>query len=536
MADNPNLHDGSQPLSAERVFLVLRRRIGVIVLCVLVAAGAAFGLSELQQKKYTASASLLFRNPGYAEDLFGTTVATQPTDPTREAATNAKLVGLKIVGRLAAQRLDGLSPEEVSDMVSVSAEGESEVVSVSATSSDPAQAQLVANTFARQFIAFRAAADKSKLLQAKQLAEQTYRSLSPEEKSGVRGQALSRGAEKLGILASLQTGNAELVQPASVPTSPSSPKPLRNTVLGAILGLLLGIALAFVFERLNRRLRTPEEAGEVFDLPVIGSIPESDAIDSANAATAGLNLPFMEDEAFRMLRASLRYFSVDSTIRSVLVTSSVSGAGKSTVTWNLARVSAHTTKTIIVETDLRNPALARQHGLRPAPGLAEVLTQQVDLQDAIQSVTVSIGSGSEVERRQLDVITSGALPPNPADLIESQAMSEVLDMLAAEYDLVAIDTPPLGVVSDAFPLLEKVDGVVVVARMGQTTRDEATKLIEQLRRLKAPLLGIIANATKRRKRQDNYGYYASGPSQNGTNGAANGANGAVTAKEPAQKA
>ena len=534
MADIPNLQDGSQPLSAERVFLVLRRRIGVILLCVLVAAGAAFGLSELQQKKYTASASLLFRNPGYAEDLFGTTVATQPTDPTREAATNEKLVGLKIVGRLAAQRLDGLSPEDVSEMVSVSAEGESEVVSVSATSSDPAQAQLVANTFARQFISFRAAADKSKLLQAKQLAEHTYRGLSPEEKSGVRGQALSRGAEKLGILASLQTGNAELVQPASLPTSPSSPKPLRNTILGAILGLLLGIALAFVFERLNRRLRTPEEAGEVFDLPVIGSIPESEAIDSANAASAGLNLPFMEDEAFRMLRASLRYFSVDSKVRSVLVTSSVSGAGKSTVTWNLARVSAHTTKTIIVETDLRNPALARQHGLRPAPGLAEVLTQQVDLQDAIQSVTVSTGGGSEQhERRQLDVITSGALPPNPADLIESQAMSEVLDMLAAEYDLVAIDTPPLGVVSDAFPLLEKVDGVVVVARMGQTTREEATKLIEQLRRLKAPLLGVIANGTKRRKRQDNYGYYASGPPQNGNNGAANGA---VTAKEPAQRA
>jgi succinoglycan biosynthesis transport protein ExoP len=534
MADIPNLHDGSQPLSAERVFLVLRRRIGVIVLCVLVAAGAAFGLSELQQKKYTASASLLFRNPGYAEDLFGTTVATQPTDPTREAATNEKLVGLKIVGRLAAQRLDGLSPEDVSEMVSVSAEGESEVVSVSATSSDPAQAQLVANTFARQFISFRAAADKSKLLQAKQLAEQTYRGLSPEEKSGVRGQALSRGAEKLGILASLQTGNAELVQPAGIPTSPSSPKPLRNTILGAILGLLLGIALAFVFERLNRRLRTPEEAGEAFDLPVIGSIPESDAIDSANAATAGLNLPFIEDEAFRMLRASLRYFSVDSTIRSVLVTSSVSGAGKSTVTWNLARVSAHTTKTIVVETDLRNPALARQHGLRPAPGLAEVLTQQVDLQDAIQSVTVSIGAGEE--RRQLDVITSGALPPNPADLIESQAMSEVLDRLAAEYDLVAIDTPPLGVVSDAFPLLEKVDGVVVVARMGQTTREEATNLIEQLRRLKTPLLGVIANATKRRKRQDNYGYYASGPSENGTNGAANGVNGVNGAKQPAHKA
>jgi receptor protein-tyrosine kinase len=150
-------------------------------------------------------------------------------------------------------------------------------------------------------------------------------------------------------------------------------------------------------------------------------------------------------------------------------------------------------------------------------------------------VTVSIGAGGPDERRrELRVITSGALPPNPADLIESHAMSEVLDKLTAEYDLVAIDTPPLGVVSDAFPLLEKVDGVVVVARMGQTTREEATKLVDQLRRLNAPLLGVVANATKRRKRQDNYGYYAPGPSQNGTNGA--GTNGTVASKEPAQKA
>lgn len=516
----PQPNDSSRHANAERVLAVLRRRFGVIVLCVFVAAGVAFGISELQQKEYTASASLLFRNPGYAEDLFGTNTTTTPTDPTREAATNEKLVGLKIVGKLAAQHLDGLSPEEVSDMVTVSAEGESEVVSVSATSTDPAQARLVADTFARQFISFRAAADKSKLLQAKQLAERTYSRLPPDEQTGVRGQALSRGAEKLGILASLQTGNAELVQPANVPSSPSSPKPLRNTIVGGILGLLLGIGAAFLFERLNRRLRTPEEASIAFDLPVIGTIPDSGAIDSSNASTVGLNLPFMEDEAFRMLRASLRYFSVDSTVRSILVTSSVSGAGKSTVTWNLARVSAHTTKVIVVETDLRNPALARQHGLRSAPGLAEVLTQQVDLEDAIQSVSIPTGPGpSEEGSKELHVITSGTLPPNPADLIESEAMSDVLERLTSEYDLVAVDTAPLGVVSDAFPLLEKVDGVVVVARMGQTTQEEATELGEQLRRLKAPVLGVVANAIKRRKRQDSYGYYAPGAQQGGENGA-----------------
>ena len=369
MADIPNLHDSSQPLSAERVFLVLRRRIGVILLCVLVAAGAAFGLSELQQKKYTASASLLFRNPGYAEDLFGTTVATQPTDPTREAATNEKLVGLKIVGRLAAQRLDGLSPEEVSEMVSVSAEGESEVVSVSATSSDPQQAQLVANTFARQFISFRAAADKSKLLQAKQLAEQTYSRLSPEEKSGVRGQALSRGAEKLGILASLQTGNAELVQPAS-----SRPRPLRRSRCATPSSVrssasCSGSRLAFLFERLNRRLRTPEEAGEVFDLPVLGDDPGEQGdrrrqrgVGGPESAVHGeRGVPDAASLAAllqRRQRPSVRFLSPPT----------VSGVGKSTVAWNLARVAASSARWSSSRPTCAIPSLARSTGCARGPG------------------------------------------------------------------------------------------------------------------------------------------------------------------------
>jgi uncharacterized protein involved in exopolysaccharide biosynthesis len=167
------------PQRLERVLAVLRRRAVLIALCLVVTAAAAFGFSELQQKEYSASASLLFRNPGFAEDLFGTTANAPSTDATREAATNQKLVGLEVVGERAAGRLRGLSPEEVSEMVSVAAEGEADVVSVTATSTDPAQAQRVANTFARQFVAFRAGTDKRKLRQAKRLAERELERLSP---------------------------------------------------------------------------------------------------------------------------------------------------------------------------------------------------------------------------------------------------------------------------------------------------------------------------------------------------------------------
>lgn len=509
MTPPPTPDDSTRQTDLEHVLAILRRRAGLIVLCFVVTAGAALGFSELQQKQYSASASLLFRNPGFAEDLFGTGTSVPSTDPTREAATNQKLVGLKVVGARAAKQLPGLSPEEVSDMVSVSAEGEADVVSVTATSPIPAQAQRVANMFARQFIAFRAGTDRSKLLQAKRLAEREFNRLPPEQQAAARGQALSRGAEKLGILASLQTGNAELVQPADLPTSPSSPKPVRNGILGGVLGLLLGLGLAFLFERLNRRLRDPEEAREAFDLPVLGTVPESKAIMASNEGAAAAELPFVENEAFRMLRASLRYFNVDRDVRSVLVTSHGAEVGKSTVAWNLARVAATSSKVAIVETDLRNPSLARQHGLRVGPGLAELLTHQIELDEAIQAKPIAVGAnGKGGGERALDVIVAGAAPPNPAELIESQRMSEVLAKLGERYELVVIDTAPVGVVSDAFSLMRQVGGVIVVARMGKTTRDSAEQLREQLGRLEAPVLGIVANGIEvRRGGKYGYGYY-----------------------------
>jgi capsular exopolysaccharide synthesis family protein len=473
------------------------------------------GISLLQEKQYSASASLLFRNPGYAQNLFGNTVTTPETDPTREAATNEKLVGLKVVAKRTSEQLTGLTLDEISNMVDVSASGEADIVSVTATSSDPEQAKAVANTFAHQFIDFRAQADKSKLLQAKQLAEEEYSRLSPEQQAGPRGVALSSGAEKLGILASLQTGNAELVQPAEVPTSPSSPRPVRNGFLAAIIGLLLGIGLAFLFERLNRTLRDPEEARDAFGLPVLAVVPESKAIVASNQRAVTVELPFMENEAFRMLRAQLRYFNTDRDVRTVVVSSHAAGVGKSTVAWNLGRVAATSSRAIVVEADLRNPTLSVQHGLRPGPGLAELLTHQAELDEAIQSKPLTArANGAGGGERQVDVIVAGSHPPNPAELIESKAMSDILAELTKRYELVVVDTAPIGVVSDALPLLPVVDGLIVVARIGETTRDTAQEMRDQLDRLDAPVLGIVANVAKvGRRSRYGYGYY--GPASQG---------------------
>jgi capsular exopolysaccharide synthesis family protein len=232
-------------------------------------------------------------------------------------------------------------------------------------------------------------------------------------------------------------------------------------------------------------------------------------------------------EPFRLLRARLRYFNVDRNIQSVLVTSAAPSEGKSTVAWHLALASAASgdSRVLLIEADLRRPTLARQRGVNPMPGLAELLTHDLPLHEVIQRVPV--GAAGEDEAA-LEVIAAGLVPPNPAALIESKRMSDLLQFLFREYDFVVIDTPPTSVVSDAMPLVPQVDGVVVVSRFAQTTREAATRQRQDLEELRAPLLGFVVNGV-RGAEGGYYGYgygYGYGPDVPVTSTPApNGANG-----------
>ncbi|HEX8066711.1 MAG TPA: polysaccharide biosynthesis tyrosine autokinase [Thermoleophilaceae bacterium] len=507
-------HQRDEQGGALALLHILRRRIGVVLACALLLPGAALAFSLAQEKQYSASSSLLFRDPQFDQKLFGSTVFEPIRDPAREAETNVKLVSLDVVADRTARALTGrrLTKGDVQSKVTVQPEGKSDVVSITATDHDPRFAARLSNLFAEQYIAFRRDADRSKIYSAQQLIERQIGRLPEPQRTGERGRSLRERAEQLQILASLQTGNAELVQTASPPTAASSPNPVRNTVLGLGLGVLLGLGLAILLERLDRRLKDPKEIADAFDRPILGAIPESRAI--ATADQDAKRLAPGEAEAFRMLRANLRYFNVDSEVRSVLITSSSPGDGKSTVAMHLASAGAAAgSRVALIEADLRHPTLARRVGLPPERGLSQLLAGEIGtLRDAAHSVPVAGRRRGDPDFRTMDVVVSGPIPPNPTDLIESERMHEVMQEASREYDLVVVDTPPTSVVSDAIPLVKQVSGVIVVCRLAKTTRESAYHLRNQLANLEANTLGVVINSAGRGRGYHHYGYgYGYGP-------------------------
>jgi capsular exopolysaccharide synthesis family protein len=504
--------DADNEESGLRGFLqMLWRRLPVVLAAAIIMPAAALVFSLSAEKQYTATAKLLFRDPGFDQKVFGSTVLAPSADPAREAATNVGLVSLDTISARAARTLrdQGLTPSQIRDKVDVSAEGQSNVVAVKATDHRPAFAARLANTVARQYIVFRRDADRSKINEAVALVRGQLAALAPAQRAGDEGKAIKAQVDQLKLLASLQTGNAELVQPARAPRGPSSPQPARNTILALVLGIAIGIGLAMLLDRLDRRLRHRSDAEAILERPVLGVIPESRALH--NDGGPALHLDGPEGEAFRSLRTNLRYFDVDRDARSLMITSSAPGDGKSTVARYLAATAAASkARVLLLEADLRRPTLNLVFGDLHNRGLTDVLSDQAPLLDVVQKLPVQVVGRSE--DLTLDVIVGGPVPPNPTDLLESDRMRDIIVELERRYDLVIVDSSPVTVVPDSIPILGRVGGVIIVVREGKSTRTAARHLRRQLDHLGITPMGIVINgAPLYGENAYYYGYYAYQP-------------------------
>jgi capsular exopolysaccharide synthesis family protein len=494
----------------------VRRRVLWIVLCVVVATGGAYEFSKRQAPKYSATASLLFNSNELNQTAAGLPVISSNNNSNGNSylSTIVKLVQLGDVGAKTAKALGQ------SATVNVSQEGETSIVDVSATATSPGLAAAYANTYTRLFVKEQQNANRTNYASALALVNKQLAKLSRKERASPSGVTLQQRALSYEALAELPAGGVRVARVAAPPTTPFSPNTAKNTALGAVLGLLLGLGVAFLLEHFDSRIREPKDLEDIYHLPLLGAVPESAALARPGRGTrkrnAKTSLPRNEQEAFYLIRAHLRYFNVDRKLRTLLVTSAGPRDGKTTIARELASAAAAVGSVVLlIEANLRRPALAEQLDIQPSPGLVDVLIDAEPLWSATQPVDVDTPSVYDsVAGRTFDVLVAGAvLPPNPGELLESYEMAALLERAESTYDLVVIDTPPMVAVSDAFSLLSEVDGVIIVGRMGRNRRDIAERLHETLTGAGAPLLGVVANGVKAGRQRYAYPYVQTGATQ-----------------------
>ena len=300
------------------------------------------------------------------------------------------------------------------------------------------------------------------------------------------------------------------VESAVKPEVPISPKPMQSTIMGLAIGLFIAAATIFLIEFLDDTLKTPDEIKAVLDVPVIGFIGDLKSGASKNNGPLGLfvarNPRSPVSEAFRSLRTNIEYSSVDKQIQTVLITSSGESEGKSTVAANLAVVEAQVgKKVVLVDTDMRRPKVHVQVNTPNRMGLTDLIAGKLSINEVLKPIETT---------DNLSIITCGTIPPNPAELLGSERMTEILKDLRERFDFIIIDTPPM-IVSDAQILSTKVDGLIFVIIPGQTKIIAAKRPLEELERIGARVLGVVAN--KIPKNRDyyygGYNYYSPYSSQ-----------------------
>jgi capsular exopolysaccharide synthesis family protein len=303
-------------------------------------------------------------------------------------------------------------------------------------------------------------------------------------------------------LAHLQnTPNIVQIEPASVPSRPIRPLPLQNTLLAAAVGLMLAGGIVFLIEYMDDTLRSPVDVEQVLGVPVLGYIAEIKNPDKESRIHVSANPRSPVAEAFRTLRASIE-LSGDQPPKTILVTSSRTGEGKTTIAANLAAIFSQSGKRVIlVDADLRRPAVHSAVGIPNRLGLSTLL------RDSLQPKEVwkSYGNG----HKSMSVITSGYIPDNPAELLGSDRMLHLMADLRKHADIVIFDAPPI-LVADVQILASLVDGVILVLRPGKSPAEEAKSTLIQLNRSGASVMGVIFNRIPRKggKHYGAYGYYS----------------------------
>lgn len=510
---------------------LLRRRRLLIALVAVGFALVGLGLSLAQSPTYTARASIVFRDVVQDLPLIGGQ-GLPAEAPAERAARNAETITSLPIARAAKELLETEEePDDLAEAVTTRVGLQTNFVIVEVQWEDAEFSADVANAFAVAATE-DAVAEERKRLRLAIRGLQTGLKNKNDEVPTFSEQAVLAQLAQLRTLNEL-TSAGEITERAETPAEPTSPRPVRNTVLGLLVGLAFGIVAAFGRDSLDRRLRTARDIHDELDAPILGRISGS-ALGSVGLATERYLSP-QDQESFRVLRTNLAFWSTETPPRTVLVTSGLPQEGKSTVAAALATASAAAGRqTLLVDCDLRRPTLAERLGLNRSPGLAEYLSGRARPQEILQTRALSIdpGRSSDKARPKGSVtnleaepdaggndseprsgpasasfvcVTSGTPPEGPSELLASERCHQFIEKVGRAYELVVIDTSPMLATVDPLQLIPYVDAVLIVVRFGSTTREELRAISHALGRLPEKLTGIVLTGFS--DESDQYEYY-----------------------------
>ncbi len=490
---------------------ILRKWLWLIVLVAVVAGVASYYTTNQLPRLYQATAKVM------VGESFQKTNPTQGDIATGSvlAETYIQLVDTSAVLNGVRQEL-GLqsSVDELRSAVSASAIARTQFIDVRANSTDPKRAAQIANAVANQLILLGPASSNADLLKQRefirgqiedletkigdaeaninQLEESLKTTTSVRETSDkraeidrLRGQIAQyqqNYTQFVNYLAPSSQNTLTILEPAEPPAAPFAPNLVLNVSLAVIIGIILATAVAFLIEYFDDTLKTKEDVTRVLTASTLGEIGvvknrNDKLITAAEPRSANA-------EAYRMLRSNIGFSSVDKPIKTILVTSASPSEGKSITAANLAVTMAQAGyRTVILDCDLRKPTQQKIFNLSNDVGLTNALLAHSTVQNFIRPVRVE----------NLSVMPTGSLPPNPAELLGSRRMAEMLSALEGEADIIVIDSPPVLAVADSAILSRMADGVLLVIDSGQTKRESAQRAKEALENAGARLLGVVLN-------------------------------------------
>jgi Mrp family chromosome partitioning ATPase len=494
---------------------LLRRQRVVVIVMLLVVTGVGLAYSLLKTPSYEASSQVQFNNEQENLSIVGSPVVPSSTPQVQVAAAARVINSPRVSARVASAPGIALSPTEVNDSVSTAVDPNTDLVTIATKASSAGLAARLANEFARQTKVVATRTERAGLASAVARVRRSLASGSqtPQERS-IEQQNLSR-------LQSLE-GLADPVSISSVattPSSPASPRPLRDTVLALVLGMILGVLAAFVRDSFDRRLTDAHEIQHELQLPTVGFVGE-EALGgvgvSQNGAAPGHD-PGLEH--FRILRSNVEFLAPDRKLKTIAITSPVAEEGKSTVAAGLATASALAgRRVLLVECDLRRPMLAERFKLSSQPGLSDWLTGQAEAPEVVQVAHVGPAQATsgdvpnagqrEAGTGALTVVAAGTFSPQPAELLALPRFREFLDQVVKVYDLVVLDCAPLLPVGDTLQVLPLADAALICIRVDQTTREQALAAKSAVEHFPPRPTGVVVTGVRPGGEGYYLGYYS----------------------------